>query len=132
MIKRFLTLLMIITCVTAYQGMANSGGDTSVTAGAHLYVQCTGCHSPSYHRTGPMHCGLLGRKAGNVEDFTFTQSMKNSGVIWTEATLEQFLQSPLEMLPGTSMGFSGIDSPIERQQLISFLASLTATNPLCR
>jgi len=114
------------------QRVAYSGGDIEVTAGERIYIQCTGCHAPAYHRVGPKHCGLLGRHAGSEPEFEFTQTMKDSGIIWTKATLDRFLKSPLDMMPGSSMGFVGIASSRERAQLINFLGTLTETNPLCR
>lgn len=103
-----------------------------VIAGQRIYTQCTGCHAPEYHRTGPKHCGLTGRRAGSDEGFEFTPAMKDSGIIWTKATLDQFLKAPLDVVPGTSMGFAGIASTKDRAQLIAFLATLTEDNPLCR
>ncbi len=103
-----------------------------VTAGQQIYTQCTGCHAPAYHRTGPRHCDILGRRAGSEIEFEFTQAMKDSDIIWTKATLDQFLKEPLKMIPGTSMGFAGISLSRERTQLIAFLATLTEENTLCR
>lgn len=101
-------------------------------AGEVLYTQCVGCHSPSYHRTGPKHCGLLGRQAGSTAEFNFTEAMKRSNIVWTKTTLDKFLQAPLAMIPGTSMGYAGITSREEREHLILFLSTLDETNPLCR
>lgn len=105
--------------------------DRDVSRGADLYAQCMGCHSPAWHRTGPRHCGLIGRRAGSVEGFEFTQAMKNSGIIWTRETLDRFLKSPLTYVPGTSMGFAGIASANERQHLITYLVQFDKDNPVC-
>lgn len=110
----------------------NSGNNVNIAAGKDIYVQCIGCHSLTYHRTGPKHCGLIGRKVGGVSGFEFTPEMKNSTIIWSRETLNQFLKDPLEMIPGTSMGFSGIDSEFKRKQLIDYIATLTTENILCR
>ena len=118
--------------LAGYAGMAIADSDTDVSAGEGIYVQCTGCHAPEYHRTGPMHCGLVGRRAGSVAGFEFTAAMKNSNIVWNPETLNRFLQSPTTMVPGTSMGFAGIVSELERRQLIAFLATLTTDNPRCR
>ncbi len=96
-------------------------------AGKRVYSRCIGCHSPAYHRTGPKHCGLLGRQAGREPDFTYTAAFKSSGILWTTETLDLFLRAPLRMVPGTSMGFSGISSSAER----SLLSRLNKDNPLC-
>ncbi len=129
-----LAALVIVTLATflGSQSLAYSATAQDVISGERIYMRCTGCHSPAYHRTGPKHCGLLGRYAGRVADFEFTPAMKNSGIIWTEETLNQFFRAPLDMMPDTSMGFAGIPSEKERIQLIAFLATLTEENLLCR
>jgi cytochrome c len=118
--------------LASYADVAISDTDMDVSAGERIYIQCTGCHAPEYHRTGPRHCDLLGRKAGSVADFAFTDAMKNSNLVWNPETLNRFLQAPLTVVPGTSMGFAGIASELERRQLIAFLSTLTTENPRCR
>ena len=130
--NRFLQLIVLLICFSGNQNLAYSDSDMDVSAGKRIYTRCTGCHAPGYHRTGPKHCGLMGRRAGSVSEFEFTPAMKNSEITWTKETLDQFLRAPLDMMPGTNMGFAGIPSAGERQQLIAFLATLTYENPLCR
>jgi len=130
--KRIIHLVALAACILSMQRWAYSDTDMDVTAGERIYTQCTGCHAPAYHRTGPLHCGLLGRRAGSVAGFEFTPEMKDSGIIWTKETLNHFLMAPLEMIPGTSMGFAGITSFRDRMQLIAYLGTLTEDNPLCR
>ena len=45
-----------------------------------------------------MHKGLFGRTAGTVTGFTYSDAMKNSGIVWSEQTLDQFLQGPRKMV----------------------------------
>jgi len=130
--KKLHQLFIFTTCFLSTQNFVYSYSDTDVTAGEYLYAQCSGCHSPGYHRTGPKHCGLLGRRAGSIAEYEFTPDMKDSGIIWTYKTLNKFLKAPLDMIPNTSMGFSGIASDKERRQLIKFLSTLTEKSPLCR
>ena len=123
--------LISLGCLLAYS-CAFAKHESDIRLGEQVYVQCTGCHAPDYHRTGPMHCGLIGRRAGSITDFQFSDAMKNSNIVWTEASLDQFLQAPLEVVPGTSMGFVGIDSNTERVQLIAYLKSLDLNHESCR
>jgi cytochrome c len=46
---------------------ALAAGDPA--AGEAVYSRCLACHSLEYHRTGPKHCGLFGRRAGNAAGF---------------------------------------------------------------
>ena len=100
-------------------------------AGRASYTRCEGCHSPSYNRTGPLHCGLLGRAAAGVEDYDYSAAMRDSKLVWNVETLDRFLASPLTMMPGTTMGFAGIPDEIERRNLIAWLATLDASSELC-
>ena len=99
--------------------------------GELLYEMCLGCHSPDRNRTGPRHCGLLGRTAGAVEGFEYTDAMRQSKIVWTKETLDAFLSSPLSTVPGTSMGFAGIADEVNRAALIEWLSTLDDSSPLC-
>lgn len=99
--------------------------------GEAVYSRCLACHALAYDRTGPHHCGLLGRKAGSVPDFSYTEAMKNAGIIWTETSLDAFLKAPLQAIPGTSMGYAGIPDPQERADLIAYLKRENAS-PTCK
>ena len=89
--------------------------------GEAIYERCLACHALAYDRTGPRHCGLFGRRAGSVKDFAYSEAMKRSGIVWNEKTLDRFLASPLTALPGTTMGYAGIQDNNERADLIAYL-----------
>lgn len=97
-----------------------SSGDPAV--GEQLYSRCVACHALTYDRTGPRHCGLLGRRAGAVEGFTYSPAMKDSTVVWTAANLDRFIANPMKAIPGTAMGYAGVTDPRERADLIAYLA----------
>lgn len=98
---------------------ASAVGDPK--AGEAIYSRCAGCHSLDYDRAGPRHCGLLGRRAGTVPGFDYSEPMKRSGIVWDKATLDRFLADPLKSVPGTAMGYAGIMDPQERADLIVYL-----------
>jgi cytochrome c len=131
--KYFWSICILLTCFFGKQNTVFSNDiDSLINAGKKIYTQCSGCHALKYHRTGPKHCGLIGRKAGTIAGFEFTEAMKESNIIWTKTTLDKFLKAPLEIIPNTSMGFYGITSAKQRAELIAYLVSLTGTNSLCR
>lgn len=103
-----------------------------LSAGQASYAKCMGCHSPEYNRTGPLHCGLLGRQSASVKGYDYSQAMRNAGIVWNIDTLNRFLQAPLEIVPGTSMGFAGIPNNEERLNLIAWLATLNQSSDQCR
>ncbi len=130
----FTVFAVLISYLLASQHIAYSETsiEADIIAGQGIYTQCSGCHAPDYHRTGPKHCGIIGRLAGSQLEFEYTTAMKNANIVWTKDTLDQFLKAPLEMISGTSMGYAGIASIQEREQLIAFLSSLTESNPVCK
>ena len=98
--------------------------------GEAVYERCSACHSLAHDRAGPRHCGVIGRRAGSVKDFAYSDAMKQSGIVWTEESLDHFLAAPLEAVPGTSMGYAGISNSKERSDLIAYLKQ-AGGSPLC-
>jgi len=90
-------------------------------AGEAVYSRCLGCHALEYNRTGPKHCGLLGRRAGTVPGFDYSPAMKRSKLVWSEKTLERFLADPPATVPGTTMTYAGVPDAKERADLIAYL-----------
>jgi cytochrome c len=105
-----------------------SGGSEAALAGpgdpvhgqAVFNKRCTGCHAIDADREGPRLSGVYGRKAGSIEGFAYSKGLKNSGIIWTDATLEKWLSDPDLMYPDNNMSFS-VPRAEERRDLIAFL-----------
>lgn len=109
-------------------GLAADGGHRVAWAdagdadrGAKIYERCIACHSLDRNRTGPKHCGLFGRTAGTLEGYRYSPAMRESGIVWSEATLDAFLESPRDVVPSTKMGYAGIKDAQERADLIAYL-----------
>lgn len=100
-------------------------------AGEQVYARCVACHALAYDRVGPRHCGLLGRRAGSVPGFAYSNAMKNSGLTWDEKTLDRFLAGPMTVVPGTTMTYDGIPDAKERSDLIAYLRQ-ASESPQCR
>ncbi len=111
----------------AVEGPAVSG---TAEAGAKIYTRCEACHAFAYDRTGPRHCGLIGRKAGSVPGFAYSDAMKRSGIVWNAQSLDRFLDDPMKAVPGTTMGYAGVKDPKERADLIAFLQQ-QSNGPAC-
>ena len=106
----------------AHGGVAWAAGTTpAVKAGEAVYTRCLACHALAYDRTGPRHCGLIGRRAGSVAGFPYSDAMKRSSIVWTPATLDRFIANPVQAVPGTTMGYAGVNDPRERAELIAYL-----------
>lgn len=113
------------------QGNPSINSPANLVAGEQGYARCMGCHSPERNRTGPRHCGLIGRVSGTLPGFDYTDAMKAANILWSAETLDTFLKSPTTAVPGTAMGFAGVTDPTERRNLIAWLATLSKNSPLC-
>jgi cytochrome c len=121
--NRCLVLLVAAISLFASSALALDGDPAR---GEGLYSRCQGCHSIDIDRVGPRHAGLFGRKAGSLEEYNYSDAMRSAGVVWNEATLDQFLTAPRKFIPGTKMPFAGILEAQERADLIAWLKQATA------
>lgn len=120
-------LLALAASLCAWGGVAWGAGPGDAVRGEAVYSRCLACHALAYDRTGPRHCGLFGRKAGTVPGFAYSQAMKDSKIIWDEKTLNVFLENPMKVVKGTSMGYAGIQDAQERADLIAYLKKENAS-----
>lgn len=91
--------------------------------GEKVFLQCKTCHvvDPGVNRIGPSLHGLIGRTAGSVEGFRYSAANKNSGLVWTEEVLFDYLENPQRKVPGTTMAFAGLKKPQDRADVIAYL-----------
>lgn len=88
------------------------------------FQSCAHCHQvgPDARKSsGPVLTGVLGRKAATT-DYPYSQAMRDSEIVWDEATLRAFVKSPQRVVPGTRMAFGGLDDE-KIDALIDFLKS---------
>lgn len=88
--------------------------------GKTLYQACAACHSVDENDIGPMHRGVVGRRAGSVADYNYSPALKSSGITWDEAQLNRWLVNPSAMVPGTKMFFK-LDDAQMRADIIAYL-----------
>lgn len=88
--------------------------------GETLYQGCMDCHSIEKNDVGPMHRGVVGRRAGIVKGYGYSAALKNSGLTWDEPTLDRWLIDPSALVPGTKM-FYAVESPQDRADIIAYL-----------
>ena len=110
------------TCTVA---VAATPGDAK--RGAEIYTRCEACHALEYNRTGPKHCGVVGRKSGSVPGFDYSPAMKRAKLTWDPKTLDRFLADPPKTVPGTTMTYAGVPDPRERADLIAYLREASAS-----
>ncbi|MCL9776080.1 hypothetical protein [Vibrio methylphosphonaticus] len=99
----------------------------SVERGRQLYSQCSLCHS-SRSISAPNLDAIVGRKVASDESFnnysTAIVDFSDKHDTWTESLLKQFIASPKALIPGTYMGFTGLQDTKDQQALVDYLNSL--------
>jgi cytochrome c len=70
--------------------------------------------------------GIVGRKAGGISGYTYSDANKNSGITWDEAVLAEYLKNPRAKIPGTKMIFVGIPNDADILNLVAFLKQYDA------
>ena len=92
--------------------------------GEEIYnSRCVACHSPDANRVGPMHRGVFGRKAGALDNYTYSKALKGSDFVWNDETLDKWLTNPQAFVPGQKMNFK-VAKAEDRADLIAYLKSL--------
>lgn len=122
MLSRILTLALVVS-------LPSVAAAQDVEAGKNAFKKCRACHTvgeKAVNRVGPHLNGVVGRKAGSVEGFSYSDAMKNSGLTWDEATLSEYLANPKAKVPGNKMVFAGIKDDTERANLIAYLKTINA------
>lgn len=98
-------------------------------AGATVFKRCMACHKvgpDAMKGVGPVLNGVVGRAAATYPDYSYSAAMKNSGLIWDEATLTTYLQAPRKLVPGTKMTFAGLKKQQEIADVIDYLKQFDA------
>ena len=92
--------------------------------------KCSICHTltgDSARRAGPTLYALFGRRAGTVEDYTYSEALDGSDIVWTDDTIDALFDiGPEHYIPGTKMPMQRITGAGDRADLISYLRDATA------
>ncbi len=103
-----------------------AGGDAA--AGKKVFTRCMACHDATSEqdRVGPHLLGVIGRAAGSAPSYLsrYSQAMKDAGgggLVWSEATLTDYLRAPKAKVPGNKMGFAGLKDDADIANVIAYL-----------
>ena len=110
-----LALLCMLPALAFCQSLAN--GQRIVEK------NCMQCHGIDKSSDGPALRGIVGRAAGKLDGYFYSEALANATHIWDLKSLKAWLTKPESMIPGVEMDFH-----LERQQdiddVIAYLATL--------
>jgi cytochrome c len=108
-------------------GPALADGDPA--KGEKVFTRCKACHEVAkpQNKVGPHLVGIVGRPAGSVEGFKYSDAMKGSGIVWNEETLSAYLKDPKGYIAGNKMAFTGLKKEDEVENVIAYLEQATST-----
>ena len=78
-----------------------SASAQDATKGKSTFNQCKACHALDHALVGPPLGGVVGRKAGSVAGYSYSELMKaagEAGLTWDEASLVDYLKGPTDYL----------------------------------
>jgi cytochrome c len=99
-----------------------AGGDA--VKGQSVFRQCQLCHNTTRNGgngLGPNLFGIAGRKAASLPGFAYSDALKKSKIVWTDAMLKKWIASPQKTVPGTRMAFVGLTNSQDIDNVIAFL-----------
>jgi len=80
--------------------------DGDVAEGEKVFQRCVTCHSVTekVNKHGPYLLAVVDRPVASVQGFTYSapmQALAATGAVWDEATLDKFLQAPMDFVKGS-------------------------------
>jgi len=99
-----------------------------VALGEDAFQTCTGCHSvdaDGRSSAGPNLYGVMGRKAGELEGYSFSDAFVSSDITWDEASMDGFLADPQAAVPGNEMMAGAVPDAENRKAIIAYLSAQT-------
>jgi cytochrome c len=119
----------LVVSVAAVVCLTNSASAQDPAEGEKVFATCKACHQigeGAKNAIGPELSGVVGRKAGSVAGYNYSDAIKNSGITWDESNLAEYLKDPKAKVPGTKMVFAGIKDEHKVQDLVAFLKQFDA------
>jgi cytochrome c len=96
-----------------------------VAVGEKIFTtRCKICHQigeGAKNAVGPVLNGLIGRKTGSIDGYSYSEANKNSGLTWDDATFREYIKNPRAKIPGTKMTFPGLPKEEDVENLLAYL-----------
>ena len=120
-----LALLTAILLSAATPRIASAATAGDAEAGGDVYdSECAECHSlhAGKNKKGPSLAAVVGRRAGTVPGYKYSDAMAHSAIVWTPEKIQAYLAAPKTVVPGGKMKYDSGD--LEAQDIADLLAFL--------
>lgn len=123
--KRLL-LSALIVGVPAVALAQQPAGDPA--KGEQIFKTCGICHDlgpTAKIKVGPPLNGIVGRPWASWPGYSYSKGLqdgKAKGNVWTAELLNQWLEGPSKLVPGTKMIFPGLKTAEQRANVIAYLS----------
>lgn len=95
--------------------------------GKGIFKRCAACHQigeGAKNGLGPHLTCVAGQAAGHLEDFNYSDAVKNSGITWTDENLLAWFEADDKLIKGNKMIFpAGIKNEDDRADLLAYIKS---------
>lgn len=121
--------LLLAPAVTApaRAELSETGKEAVAKAGQIMFEhRCRSCHAddPAAKSYGPSLIGVVGRRAGSLDGFAYSDALRASGLVWTDTALKAWMADNKALMPGTRMRHVGITDVDEQEFILAYLKSL--------
>jgi len=85
---------------------------------------CGGCHwvqGPPRRVSGPSLRRIIGREAGSQQGYPYSTALLEADFPWTDGAVDAFVQAPRALVPGTHMGYFGLEDADARAAIVDYL-----------
>lgn len=122
-------LFVLAAALASLAAPAVAAGDPA--QGEAVFKKCMACHAVgdnAKNKVGPVLNGVIGRTAGTLEGYKYSQAMIDAGAagtVWDEVSLTTFLADPKALVKGTKMAFFGLKQPEDIANVIAYLETFS-------
>lgn len=91
--------------------------------GEQVFRRCQACHAlePGQNKVGPSLHDIMEQPAGHVEGFAYSDALKQSGLVWNDETMSEWLKNPKKLVKGTKMAFPGLRKDEDINDVIEYI-----------
>jgi cytochrome c len=116
---------MVIAAVLGIAAAAAApAAAVDLAAGEKVFKKCKACHTVEEggkNKIGPNLYGVIGREAAQIDGYKYSKALRESGLVWDEETLAEYLANPKKFLRGNKMAFPGLKKEEDVANVLAYL-----------